>query len=126
MNRRLRQGLRALALRCPLCGAPWPRRGRLALAAQCGRCDLFLERREHDAFLGAYTISLFACLAVAVAVVFANLRWLAAPAPLRYAASVAAIAAFALRFYPVGKMLWLAVDVQFRPPAIGDFEDPAE
>ena len=126
MNARLRQTLRAVALRCPLCGSPWPRRGRLSLAPQCRHCDLFLERREHDAFLGAYTVSLFATLAFAVAVVLANVRWASLPPPLRGASSVLAIAGFACWFHPVGKLLWLTIDVQFRPPVAGDFEGPPE
>jgi len=109
-----------------LCGYSWPRRGRLELAAQCPGCDLFLERREHDFFLGGYTLSLFACLLVAAGIVLVNVRWESVWAPARYAASAAAIVGFAWWFYPVGKMVWLVIDIQFRPPIVGDFEEPPE
>jgi uncharacterized protein (DUF983 family) len=126
VRRRLVQVGRALRLRCPLCDEPWPRQGRLSLAAQCPRCDLYLERRENDFFLGSYTVNLFAALLVAVAVALANVRWIDVAPPLRWGASTLAIAAFAWWFHPIGKMLWLVIDVQFRPPMSRDFEEPPE
>ena len=126
MNTRARHFARALRLRCPLCGTRWPRIGLVLLARQCPTCDLDLERHEHDYFLGAYTLNLFATLLVTVAIVFANVFWSRYPTPLRYGASIVAIAAFALWFYPCSKLLWLAVDVQFRTPEEKDFSDASE
>lgn len=123
MRRRLRQLSRAARLRCPLCGNPWPRQGWLRLGAECPVCQLRLERNENDFFLGSYTVSLFATLMFAVLVTAANVRWPQLPGGLRFVASAAAIVGFPLAFYPVGKMLWLVVDLQFRPPAEKDFGD---
>ena len=55
-----------MPLRCPLCGNRWSRRGWLSLAPQCGRCDLYLERRENDFFLGGYTVNLLGTLTLAM------------------------------------------------------------
>lgn len=120
--RRARQFLRPLVLRCPLCGKPWPRVGRLTLAPQCPVCQVYLERHEHDFFLGSYTINLFGTLVVAALAAFAIGRWIPWPIMLRYAASAVVIVAFALWFYPRSKLLWLAVDALFRPPEEKDFD----
>ena len=114
-------------MRCPLCGLPWPRRGRTGLAPQCARCDLFLERRENDFFLGSYTLNLFATLFVAVMIALAIAFAPQVPAAVRYGVGLAGIAAFAVWFYPVSKMLWLVVDLQFRPAIEKDFsKEPSD
>ena len=126
MINRARHFARALRSRCPLCGRPWPRFDLVLLARQCPTCDLDLERHEHDYFLGAYTLNLFATLLVTVVIVVANVFWFGVPTPLRYGVSIVAIAAFAFWFYPCSKLLWLAVDVQFRIPEEKDFSDGSE
>lgn len=122
MSHRLRWFLRASRLRCPLCGRPWPRRGRLVLAPRCPTCDLHLERRELDFFLGGYTVSLFATLIFVVLLAAAHARWPVLRPPLRDLLLIGAITGFAVWFYPLGKLLWLAVDLQFRPPLERDFD----
>jgi hypothetical protein len=109
-----------------LWGKPWPRRGHLVLAARCPTCDLHLERRELDFFLGAYTLSLFATLILVVGLAAANARWPVVRPPLRDLLLVIAVSAFAVGFYPFGKLLWLAVDLQFRPPLERDFDDEVD
>ena len=126
MIRRARQVVRALRQRCPLCGAAWPRTGVTGLGPQCRRCQVYFERHENDSFLGAYTINLFATLLVTVLVVVANARWHDVPAAWRYGVSAVTIVAFAFGFYRRSKLLWLAVDVQFRRPEERDFDDAAE
>jgi uncharacterized protein (DUF983 family) len=123
LSTRLRQLGRALAMRCPLCGARWPRRAWLMLAKTCPTCQVSLARNEHDAFLGAYTLNLFATLMVAVLVTMANVRWQGAPLTARVALSALAIGGFALAFYPLSQLLWLCIDAQFRPPVERDFDD---
>lgn len=123
---RARQFARAVLGRCPLCGTPWRRVGWVGLVSQCGTCHVHLERHEMDSFLGAYTLNLFATLMVSVLVTIANVLWLDAPAPWRYGLGFVAIVGFAIGFYPISKLLWLAFDVQFRPPAERDFEDPED
>jgi uncharacterized protein (DUF983 family) len=119
----LRWFLRALALRCPLCGKPWPHRGWLHLVSKCPSCDLHLGRKEHDAFLGAYTIALFASLMVAVVATVALVIWSAGSGSAGMTVAVVLITAFAIVFYPISQLLWLAFDLQFRPPIEGDFDD---
>lgn len=122
LKTRARQLARALAGRCPLCGARWPRRGH-RLAPQCPTCQVRLARNEHDAFLGAYTLNLFATLLTAVLVAVANVRWNHLPALPRVLASGVVIAGVAWVFHPWSKLLWLFLDAQFRPPVERDFED---
>jgi uncharacterized protein (DUF983 family) len=123
---RLLYFLRALAGRCPLCGTRWPRSGRLGLTPQCRTCDVHLERREGDYFLGSYTLNLGGTLLVAMVVTLANVRWVSVAAPIRYGLGLLAITTFALGFYRASKLLWLAVDLQFRPPAEPDFNADSE
>lgn len=129
MNRtrwsRARWFLRAIRSRCPLCGRAWPRPAAWRLAAQCPHCDLFLERREHDSFLGGYTIHLMTTLLFTVAVVVVNAGLPRVPGAVRDGVMFLAIAAFAVAFHPISKLLWLAVDMQFRPPHERDFDEEA-
>lgn len=121
--KRAHQFVRALRLRCPLCGSPWPRKDWLRLSPQCATCQLYFERREGDFFLGAYTINLFAALLGAVAVALVSLRYPRLPAAALYSGGAIAIIALVLWLYPVSKLLWLAVDLQFRPAAERDFDE---
>lgn len=125
MPHRVRWFLRALRLRCPLCGAPWPRRLWIVLAPECPNCDLHLERRENDYFLGAYTLNLFASLLVVTLIAAAGLWWRPAP-PWGGVLVSALIVIAALGFYPLTKLFWLAIDLQFRPPITRDFEEVSE
>jgi uncharacterized protein (DUF983 family) len=121
--RRARQFLRALWLRCPLCGTRWPREGWLRLAPQCPTCQLSLERHEGDFFLGAYTINLLLALFGAVGVVLVSVRFPGLPPVALYGGGAIGIIALALWLYPVSKLVWLAVDLQFRPAAERDFDE---
>lgn len=123
MRTTLRRLARALRLRCPLCGSAWPRRGWLGFAPHCPACQLQLERNENDAFLGSYTLNLFATLLVATLVTVLNVWWVELAAGWRLAASLVGIMAFALAFHPLSKTLWLVLDLQFRPPVEHDFDD---
>lgn len=122
MIARTRQFARALALRCPLCGKPWPRAWP-SLGVQCHTCQLYLERRENDAFLGSYSINLLATLVVAAVVSYGIVRWAAVAPWVRYAVSFLVITGFAIAFHPVSKLLWLAADLQFRPAMERDFDE---
>jgi uncharacterized protein (DUF983 family) len=123
LKTRLRQLLRALAMRCPLCGTPWPRRAWLQLAPTCPTCQVSLQRNENDAFLGAYTLNLFGTLMIAIVVAALNVQWHHVSTAVRVALSALAIVVFALLFYPFSKLLWLWIDAQFRPPVERDFGD---
>src|SRR6266550_5017206 len=51
---------RALALRCPNCGAKEIFASWGKLKKRCPECGLWLERGEGDYYLGAYTVALMA------------------------------------------------------------------
>ena len=123
MLRIARWYLRALILKCPLCGHLWPRRRWVELAPQCPHCDLYLERRENDFFLGAYTVSLLATLTLAMIGSWTIARAMHAPSWVHETILIALIVIFALGFYPFGKLLWLATDLLVRPPLEKDFDE---
>jgi hypothetical protein len=108
-----------------LCGKPWPwpRHAPWRPATQCPNCHLYLERREHDSFLGSYTINLMATLLFTVALAVANAALPRVPAWLRDGVMFAGIVLFAVAFHPISKLLWLAVDMNFRPPLERDFDE---
>ena len=122
MMLRIRQFARACSGRCPLCGRRWPRHGLVVLAPQCPTCQVRLDRGESDFFLGAYTINLFATLMITVLLVIAAIAS-RLPLGVWMTGIVAVLAsAFAAGFYPISKLLWLAIDVQFRNPIERDFD----
>ena len=108
---------RALTLRCPNCGGGPVLRRWLALRPRCPVCRLRLERGEHDYFLGSMTVNLLVSeLLWAVAFVgVIVLTWPAVPwRGVQIGGALLMIAApFAL--FPFTKLVWLAVDLMFRP-----------
>jgi hypothetical protein len=62
-------------------------------------------------------------LLLAATLAVAAVVWREIPASVLYGIGALAITIFALCFYPVGKLLWLAVDLQFRPAKRADFEE---
>lgn len=117
----LRSLLRALTVRCPHCGASGLRAGALRLVAACPRCRIQFDRGESDAFLGAYTVNLLGALLVGAAFAVIALVFRDLPRPMLYAAGIGAIVAFALWFYPISRLVWLAADLAFRPAQAKDF-----
>ena len=108
---------RALALRCPHCGA----RGILAswfeLRDRCPRCKLNTHRDEGDYFLGAYVIML-----IAIELLFAFLflivliiTWPNPPWDAIQWVGVIVLSFGAVLAYPFAKTLFLAIDLIFRP-----------
>src|SRR5205085_4158918 len=100
----------ASLLRCPPCGANWPRSGIADLVAKCPACGFRLDRGETDFFLGSYTIALFAVLLIASALAVPAILWPALPRWIIYVFGIAAIVVFAVWFRPVARLLWLTVD----------------
>jgi uncharacterized protein (DUF983 family) len=115
---------RALRLRCPNCGRGRVLAGYFRLRHHCLACGLRFERGERDYWLGAYLLNLVAAELVFALVLVA---WLLASWPdvpwdrLEYVCAAGVVLA-PIVLYPVSKLLWLALDVAFRPPAAGDIE----
>jgi uncharacterized protein (DUF983 family) len=112
---------RALAVRCPHCGAGGLRAGAMRLVPACPRCRLRFDRGETDAFLGGYTVNLLGALLLGAAFAVVALMFRDLPRPLLYAIGIGAIVAFALWFYPISRLVWLAADLAFRPAQGKDF-----
>ena len=113
----LRMLLRALARRCPNCGAPGIFRSYTELRESCPRCGLRLQRGESDYFIGAYLLNLVAVellfallLAVVVIATYPDTPWV-----LLQWSGLVLIVAGAVLCYPFAKGVWLAADLMFRP-----------
>jgi uncharacterized protein (DUF983 family) len=109
--------LRALARRCPNCGAPGIFRSYTELRDTCPNCGLRLHRGESDYFIGAYLLNLVAVellfallLGVVVIVTYPDTPW-----TLLQWSGMALIILGAVICYPITKSLWLAADLMFRP-----------
>jgi uncharacterized protein (DUF983 family) len=109
--------LRALARRCPNCGAPGIFKSYTELRESCPRCGIRLQRGESDYFIGAYLLNLVAVellfgllLTVVVIVTYPNTPWML----LQWGALVLIIVG-AVICYPISKALWLAADLILRP-----------
>lgn len=117
---------RAVRRRCPLCGGSSLFDGWVEPKDACPRCQLKLNRGEDDFFLGAYTLNfigvellLAAFLLLAVVVTWPDIPWtglLWVGAPLMVLAPIV--------FYPVTRLVWLAIDLVMRPPGPMDFPEP--
>lgn len=127
MKRVLSMFARALARRCPNCGAgPVITRWIHTLPA-CSRCRLRFDRGEPDYFLGAIVFNMAFAEGLFAAALLAVLLWTWPNPPwdaLYYGGIVGLILAPIL-FYPYSKLLWLAFDLLFRPLRPEDFEPPA-
>ena len=109
----------ALRLRCPNCGTRWLFVHWLRPRPACAECGQALERAEagQGHYLGALLLNfaiaeLLLALLVLVTVL---LTWPAPPWDLIIygGAALAVIAPFA--FYPIAKLLWLAIDLYIQP-----------
>lgn len=113
--------LRALRRRCPDCGTP-VFETYFRMRAVCRRCRLLTDRGEPDYFLGAMLVNLMAAEGAAAALVLLGLllTWPAVPwDPLLWTGLGLAVCA-PVGFYPFSSVLWLAVDLRFRPPVRAD------
>lgn len=113
----LRLAGRALTLHCPHCGrgpvlVHWFR-----LRPACGHCQRPLERGEQDYFLGGMLFNLvlaellFATVFVALLVIL----WPAVPWDGIQVGAPIGMALAPVILYPISKLVWLAVDLAFRP-----------
>lgn len=120
------RGFRALRMRCPDCGRGSFGGGYLPRAS-CPVCGIKLGRGESDHFLGSYTLNLLFGLTLAVAMTVLGVRFGGhRPAWVLALIAIAVCIPAIVWFYPRSKLVWLAVDLAFRPPTPADFVAPSE
>lgn len=119
---------RALRLRCPLCGGRAVLLSWFTVASSCPTCGLHLDRDEPGYWIGSYTINLFlteGALALAL-LVGILVTWPAVPWTLLTVVCAALAIGLPILVFPHTKMLYLAVDLAFRPVESQDLATPVE
>lgn len=109
---------RALARRCPYCGARGIFTGWWSLRDHCPRCGVRFAR-EDGYFLGAYALNLIVAESLALIIaLYLIFRTRLADAALLWQEIVAVALAVGIPiiFYPFSRTLWIALDVFFHPP----------
>ena len=117
---------RAFRRRCPLCGSGGVFTGWVEPRSSCPRCQLKLDRGEGDFFLGAYTLNFIGVELLLALFLFAGVVLTWPDVPWRGLLWVGAplVVLAPILFYPVARLLWLAVDLSMRPPTPLDFPEP--
>jgi hypothetical protein len=96
----------------------------------CPGCGLLTDRGEHDHFLGAMALNLVAAELTLAALLAGAMAatWPDPPWELLTWGGAAAAVALPVLFYPFAKLIWLAVDLRFRPEEGGETaeDDPGE
>lgn len=110
---------RALRLRCPHCGIGHPLKSWFRLRHACPACGMRLDRGEDDdyyfggmVFNAIVAETIFAvALAGGVAIAWPHVPW----DEIEYAL-LGAMVTVPIVFYPMSRLLWLALDLLVRPP----------
>ena len=118
LSRSLRVLGRALGLRCPNCGGAPVMASWAQVRNRCAACGLRFHRGDPEYYFAG---AMFANLAVAegvfivgfVAFLFAT--WPDVPWTALTYGSAALMLVLPVAFYPVSKVVWLAIDVLIRP-----------
>lgn len=121
--------LRAVRLRCPACGGgpvfvTW-----LRMVPSCPSCGLRFDREPQGGYwVGSNTINLFITEAVFASLFVAILArtWPTPPWNLLLWGGMGLMLLFPVFFYPWSKVLFVAVDLVFRPAGPEDYEKPRE
>jgi uncharacterized protein (DUF983 family) len=119
---------RAFLLRCPNCGAGRLFRRWVYLRSACPSCGLLFDRGERDYFIGAYLINFIGAevMIALVAGCVVLLTWPEVPWQAIKWGLVALMVPFPILTYPWSKMLWLAIDLSFRPITLNDIAGHGE
>lgn len=117
--------LRALTLRCPVCGGRGLFRRWVAIRPHCPTCRLKTDRGNRDHFVGAYLVNLIlAELLFAIGFGAWMLTvWPDVPWDRIEVVLVGAMLLAPLILYPFTRTVWLAADLIFDPPRASDFAD---
>jgi len=110
---------RALSLRCPVCGTKWPFAHWLKPAASCASCGQALERAEEGEghYLGAMVLNFAVTesLLVLLVLLVVLLTWPSPPWNVIISGGVGLAVIAPLAFFPIAKLLWLAIDLYIQP-----------
>jgi uncharacterized protein (DUF983 family) len=92
------------------------------LRPACTTCGLKFDRGSRDYFIGAYLVNLIVAeLLFAVgSVVWAVRTWPDIPWDTFQWVAIAVMVTAPVATYPFTKTVWLAIDLIFVPPAVGD------
>lgn len=117
-----------MRLRCPLCGGRPVLLSWFSVAPSCPTCGLHLDRDEPGYWIGSYTINLFITEGVfAVALGLGLLvTWPAVPWTALTVICAALALAVPVLVFPHTKLLYLAIDLAFRPAEPPDMATPRE
>lgn len=107
-------------MRCPHCGVGWRLARGVRLDPRCAACGMAIDRGERDYFLGAYAINLMWALTLAVGLAISAVLF-PVPQLLLYVLGLPVLAALVIAAYPISRLVWLGVDLQFRPAVPKDF-----
>jgi hypothetical protein len=88
----------------------------------CPACGLVFDRREKDYWIGGFTVNLVAAelLGIGAAVVYVIASWPEVPWTFVEYGTALLMVALPILFFPFSRLLWLAVDLCFRPVEQGD------
>jgi uncharacterized protein (DUF983 family) len=119
---------RALKLRCPICAGRPVLLSWFTVVPSCPTCGFHMDRDEPGYWVGSYTVNIFVT-ETALAVVFVAgmfLTWPKVPwtALGRVCAAIAIL--IPILAFPYTKLLYLAIDLVFRPVDPDDLVSPSE
>ena len=119
---------RALRLRCPFCGGRPVVLRWFSLVDSCPACGLHLDRDEPAYWVGSYTVNLFltegafaAALVGGMILTWPDVAWRALTG-----ICVALSLLVPALIFPFTKLVYLAIDLAFRPPESQDLFTPHE
>lgn len=109
--------LRAVRLRCPVCGGGPLLESWLRFRPRCPRCGFRTERGEQDFFLGAMMFNLVLSEGILGVLLVGLLifTWPEVPWTFLQFGGVALMALMPFVFYPFSKTIWMAFDLMLRP-----------
>ena len=116
---------RALRGRCPWCGRAGAFRSWFVMRGSCAACGLRFQRNEDsDYWVGGWLVNfIIAELIVAMTIALAiRLSWPDVDWDAILWGTAAAACLGPLLTWPFAKIVWLGLDLRFRPPEAVDFE----
>ena len=119
---------RALRLRCPICAGRPVLLNWFTVAPSCPGCGFHLDRDEPGYWLGSYTVNLFLTEGLFAVVFVAGMfvTWPGVPWTGLGLICAGVAVLTPILIFPWTKLLYLAIDLVFRPVDPDDLTTPAE